>query len=169
MAALSPVFVQCFRTLCSIYLVANSDQYLALTSTFLLFGESLLEVRFSDCTVHFMVVLLIGQSRSVGRFSRFTRRLTACVGQCQQWFCTVTSCLGPGSNRTVAKLAVRVVNTPEPSTWVQFNGHFPTHLTWAGCQRVHPQIQIKLWSLQFDNSVFSKSRIQRLLVCVCMF
>jgi len=41
---------------------------------------------------------------------------------CQQWFRTVTSNPGLGPNLTVAELAVRVINTQEPPTRVQFNG-----------------------------------------------
>ena len=44
---------------------------------------------------------------------------------------------GPGQNRTVAKLAVWVVNTPELSIRVRFDANLPTRLDWAGCQRVH--------------------------------
>jgi len=53
-----------------------------------------------------------------------------------QWFRNVA--LGPGldQNWTITKFPVRVVNTPAISIRAWFNGNLPTHLHWAGCQRV---------------------------------
>jgi hypothetical protein len=55
---------------------------------------------------------------------------------CEQRFWAGSSGPGPGPNRTAAKLVVRVVNKPERSTQVQFNGKLPTHLNLVGCQQV---------------------------------
>ena len=49
---------------------------------------------------------------------------------------------GFGSTRTFPKLAVRVVNKPETSTWVWFNGQLPTRPNWAGCQRVAQRVHL---------------------------
>jgi len=85
---------------------------------------------------------------------------------------TVTSGPGPGPNLTVAKLAVRVFNKPELSTWVQFKGKLPTRLNWAGCQqvaqRVHIYIQIRVLFLEFVNCILSKWRFQQPIMCFCM-
>jgi len=48
----------------------------------------------------------------------------------------------PGPNRTVAKLAVLVVNKPELPTRVRFHGKLPTRLHWAGCQRVAKRVHL---------------------------
>jgi len=62
--------------------------------------------------------------------------------QCYQRFWTVTSGPGPGPgpNRTITKLAVGVVNTPETSTRVRFDVELPTCQMWEGCQRVAQRI-----------------------------
>lgn len=53
--------------------------------------------------------------------------------QCLKPYWTVTSVLAPGCNRTDAKSVARVVNTPELSKWVLFDGSLPLHLNWVCC------------------------------------
>jgi hypothetical protein len=57
-------------------------------------------------------------------------------------FRTVTSTQGPGPNRTVAQLAVLVVNIPELPSRVRFHGKLPTRLNWAGCQQVAQRVHL---------------------------
>ena len=80
---------------------------------------------------------------------------------------------GLGWNKTVAKLAVRVVNEPELSTRVQYESNFPTIETYAGslqvAQRVHPKIHTRLLTLQFDDSGSSKSCIEQPMIGFSMF
>jgi len=55
---------------------------------------------------------------------------------------TVTSGLGPGPNRTIAKLMVQGVNKPELPTQVWFHGKLPTRLNWADCQQVAQRVHL---------------------------
>jgi len=75
---------------------------------------------------------------------------------------------GRGPNQIVAKLAVQVVNQPEPSTRKQFFGNLPTCVNWAGSQRVHLWIHTRLLFLQFDNSILPKSCIEQPMIHFCM-
>jgi len=61
--------------------------------------------------------------------------------KCWKLFLTITSGPGKGGTQTVAKLAVRVINKPEQSSRVWFDGKLLTRLNWAGCQRVAQQVQ----------------------------
>ena len=80
--------------------------------------------------------------------------------------------LGPCPNRTIAKQAVRIVNTPETSTPLRFNGTLPTSLDWVGCQQVaqrfQPQIHTKHLFVKFVNSILSKLHCQQRIICFCM-
>ena len=73
----------------------------------------------------------------------------------------------------VAKLVFLVINAPELSIPVWFNGNLPTYLNWVGCQRVaqriHLKIHIMLLILQFGNSILSKSGNQQPISCFCRF
>jgi hypothetical protein len=60
----------------------------------------------------------------------------------EQQFQTVASSRCSGRNRTVAKLAVWVVNIPERAIWVQFEGSLPTCLNWTGYQRVFQWVHL---------------------------
>jgi hypothetical protein len=75
---------------------------------------------------------------------------------------------GPGPNRTFAKLAVWVVNKPELHIRVWFHGELRIHLNWAGCQRGHLQIHIKLLYLQRVSSILSKSSFQQPIMSFCL-
>ena len=85
---------------------------------------------------------------------------------------TITSGPGLGPTQTVAKLAVRVVNEPKPSTWVLLNCQHPTCLNLAGCQQVtkqvHLSIELRLFLLVYVNSNLSKSCFQQPRICFCM-
>jgi hypothetical protein len=80
--------------------------------------------------------------------------------------------LSPGPNRTVAKLAVHVINKPILPTRVRLHGQLPTHLHWVGCPRVaqpvHLEIHIRLLYLQCVNSILSKSLFQQPLMSFCL-
>jgi len=80
---------------------------------------------------------------------------------------------GPGPNWSVGKPEVLVVNTPQTSIWVGFNGNLPIHLKWMSCQlvtqRVYLNIHIMLWFLQLDNSTLSQLGIEQPICCFCMF
>jgi len=77
-----------------------------------------------------------------------------------------------GPTQTIAKFAVCVVNKPEPSTRVQFDGKLPTRLNWSGwqpvAQRVHPEIQLRLLLLEYVNSILSKLCFHQTRICFCM-
>jgi hypothetical protein len=88
------------------------------------------------------------------------------IEQCGNWeycyeqFHTVTSGECFGGNWTFAKMAIGVVNTPDPSTGVYCDGSHLKRLIWTSCQRftqrVHPSFQIRHLCLQLVNSILPK-------------
>jgi hypothetical protein len=62
--------------------------------------------------------------------------------KCSEWVRTITLGQGGGPNRTITELLFQVINKPELSTRMQFNGKLPTHLNWEGCQQVTQHVDL---------------------------
>jgi len=93
------------------------------------------------CDGHFLIFSVwIGPSVSYSTLYTPPVLRSSAWDQCWQRFRSITSGQVPGPTRTVAKLAVWVVNRPELSTRVRFDGKLPTRLNWEGCQRVAQRV-----------------------------
>jgi len=100
--------------------------------------------------------------------------INICIRMCwcldrSKLFRTVTFSLGPGPNRTLAKLAAWVMNKHELSTWVWFQDQLPTHLNRVSCQWVHQLSHMRILFVQCVNSILSKLCFQQPTIRVRMF
>lgn len=77
--------------------------------------------------------------------------------ECYQWFWTILLGAGPGRNRTIANLGIRIIIMLKSSIWVRFNENHTSCLNREGClldvQQLRLLIDTMLLLLRFANSI----------------